>query len=328
MAPPSQGLEPPANPGRFSPMDVLSDKECDMPKESWKKFGAEIRSRRLAEGWQQDELARRVGSTPRTVGRWERGESEPNAGNIISLKRELNFSDDEIRAAFGVIRTKGRYRAYSLASAKALCGSYPKLLEALDTIEEEFPVPTVPGEYGTDEKWLELLELCADSGGVVALLDKEIVGYWQCFPITDDLYEDVIMGKNVNKKISSSDIQILMNPGNYRLFFISLFLSDIHRNNSTRTLIRQDFFDFIKECAENGIFFEKIVANITGVEARQICENLDFQKVIDHPVHKYPEHVGKDAEIFEMVVARNGKRFFSSNPELSKMYAQAGLLEA
>ncbi len=297
-----------------------------MTEESWKKFGAELRKRRFAEGWQQDELARRVGSTQRTVGRWERGESKPNAGNIISLKRELDFSDDEIREAYGVIRNKGRYRVYSLSSAKAICGSYGELDETLGNIEDEFPVPTVPGEYGADEKWLELLELCADSGGVVALFDNEIVGYWQCFPVTDEVYDAVLRGENVNKSISSSDIRVLMQPGTYRLFFISLFLSDRHRNFSARSLLLQDFFDFLREAAIEGIFFDKIAANITGIEARQICNNLNFQKVIDHPVHKYPD--GTPSEIFEMVVERDGRRFLSSDATLSNLYSNKGLINS
>jgi len=226
----------------------------------------------LAQGLQQDELARQVGVSPRTVGRWENGKSQPNAGNIISLKRVLNYlSDETIFEAFGIIRAKGKYRAYSLASAKALCGSYKKLDAELGRIEDEFPVPTVPGEYGTEEKWIELLELCADSGGVVALTNDEIVGYW------------------------------------------------------TRTLILQDFFDFLREVAESEIYFDKIVANITGVEARQICENLNFRKIIDHPIHKYPEHVGRASEIFEMDVKKDGERFFASDKELSKLYSNRGL---
>jgi len=301
----------------------------EMTNENWKIFGGKIRSLRLAKGWQQDELARRVGSTVRTVGRWERGATEPNAGNITSLRRELGFSEDEIREAFGVVRTKEKYRAYSLTSARSFYDSYPDLAKALDRVEDEFPVPSLPGEYGTEDKWLELLELCADSGGVVALSDNEIVGFWQCFPIFDAVYDDVLRGENVNKSISRSDIRILMRPGRYSLFFISLFLSDAHRNHSTRRLILENFFQFLRDTAAEGIFFERIAANVTGVEARQICKNLHFQKVINHPIHKYPEHVGRNvpAEIFEMVMERDGCRFLSSDQALAKIYSDAGLFE-
>lgn len=68
-----------------------------------KEFGEQIRSRRLAKGWDQTELARRVGSTATTVGRWENGRNIPTKPHyVIALKRELGFSEQDFREAFGV----------------------------------------------------------------------------------------------------------------------------------------------------------------------------------------------------------------------------------
>lgn len=225
--------------------------------------------------------------------------------------------------------TRGRYSAFSLAAAKDLLGSYQRLDDVLGQIEDEFPVPMEEGEYGDHDKWLDLLELCPDTGGVVALDGKEIVGYWQCLPIHDHVYEEVLKGKNVNKSISTDDIQILWEPGRYSLFFISWFMSDQHRSHVTMRLMRKHFYGFLHDCAKAGIFFRRIVANITGVAARGVCVNRAFKKVIDHPKHKYPERDGKDkpSEVFEMIVSRDGERFFQSDGDVAELYSNNGLFQ-
>ncbi|KQB96921.1 hypothetical protein AL073_07445 [Loktanella sp. 1ANDIMAR09] len=270
--------------------------------------------------------ARAIGGDKSRISDIENGKvARPQPGTIRALADVLDVSEDELTACYGP--AKSRYVAYSLATARTVCGSYSELQKAIDAIEDEFPVPMELGEYGDDDKWLELLELCADSGGVVALSDGEIVGYWQCFPISDDTYEAVLRGENVNKSITSADIRKLILSGQYSLFFVSLFVSERHRNLATPRLMLQSFFDFLLEAADEGIFFHRIVANVTGIEARQICRDLHFQKVIDHPVHRFPEHAGKDvpAEIFELVMSRDGPRFFASNQNLGRAYSKAGL---
>jgi len=291
-------------------------------------FGNLVRKKRVLKAITQGQLAARtIRGDKSRISDIETGKvSNPHPSTVAALVKELNICPHELEECYGP--TAGKYRAYSLASAKALCGSYPELQDALDRIEDEFPVPTVPGEYGDDDKWLELLELCADSGGAVTLFDNEIVGYWQCFPVFDETYEAVLRGENVNKSISSNDIRMLRQQGRYSLFFISLFLSDNHRNMATNRLMERSFFDFLRDAAAEGIFIERIVANVTGTIARQICRTLHFQMVKKHPVHKFPEHEGGDpAEIFELVMARDGHRFFLSNRALGKIYSEAGLFE-
>jgi transcriptional regulator with XRE-family HTH domain len=72
-------------------------------KDKRKIFGEQIRSRRLAKGWDQSELARKIGATATTVGRWENGKNIPTKSHyVIALKRELSFSEQDFREAFGV----------------------------------------------------------------------------------------------------------------------------------------------------------------------------------------------------------------------------------
>jgi transcriptional regulator with XRE-family HTH domain len=293
----------------------------------------EIAARRKSKGWDQAGLARRVNAATETVSRWENGNVPDKPWHIEGLKRELGLIEDHFLRAFGVkvsskLRTKDRYKACSFRTAKDIVGSFEKIDAAFGEIEEgEFPVPTVSGEYGTQEKWLRLLKMFPDSGGVVLFDNKTIVSYWQCFAVNEDTYGKLLLGENINKSISEKDIEMLMEPGRYKLYFVSLFIKMEHRGYKVRSLLRQDFIDFIRDTAEEGIFFTHIAANITGIEARRICEGFELTKVMDHPVHRYPE--GDDtpeyAEIFELDLATGAARLFAFDPDLAEKYEAEGI---
>lgn len=293
----------------------------------------EIAARRKAKGWDQATLGRNVGAAPETVSRWENGNIPDKPWHIEALKRELKLTEDHFLRAFGVklgskLRTKDRYKVCSFRTAKDVLGSFEKIDEAFGEIEEgEFPVPAEPGEYGTPEKWLRLLKMFPDSGGVVLFDNKSVVAYWQCFAVNDQTYDGILQGENINKSISEKDIHLLMEPGRYKLFFVSFFIKADHRGFKVRSLLRQDFIDFIRDTSDEGIFFTHIAANITGIEARQICDGFGFQKVIDHPIHRYP--IGDDtpehAEIFELDLSSGAARLFQFDPDLAARYEAEGI---
>lgn len=297
------------------------------------EFGKEIRRRRCAKGWQQDELGRRVSAVSRTVGRWERGERLPKPYNIIGLKRELGFTDSEIQAAFGVQLTAPsphatEYSALSFGRASEKLGSIEAVADAMERVESEFPVPHDDEEYGTDEQWLDLMKVSPESGGLITVNDHDVVGYWYCLAVRDDTYEAILRGQNVNKTISSANLEILMIPGTYKMYFVDLFLKTSHLNVTTKQLIVHDFLAFLRQAAIAKIFFDRIAANITGGAIKNLCQGLGFRKVTDHSVHRYVDQNGAlvKAEIFELDVTTGAKRLFSLDEDLYKLYAAQGLV--
>jgi transcriptional regulator with XRE-family HTH domain len=305
-----------------------------MSNKSRKDFGEKLKGLRTAKGSDQYELARRVGSTATTVGRWENAKTTPRPYNVIGLKRELGLSEDDFLLAFEIQpplppKSSGPYRACNFASAQERLGSIEAVDEARGEMEDEWPVPEEEGEYGTDEKWLELHRLSPESGGVVMHHDNEIVGYWESLAVRDDTYEAILRGENVNKEIAPDDIVILMVSGTYKMYFVDLFLRKAHTNIVTRRLLTMDFLAFMREAAEAGIFFDRIAANITGVEAKYQCQNLGFRKVTDHQVHKYFDRTGAEvpAEIFELVIGPDAKRLFSFDSKLAELYAAQDFFE-
>ena len=71
-------------------------------KNAEKSLGKKIEARRKAKGWIQVILAQKVGTTPRTVIRWEQDDVFPKSHHVIALKRELGLEESDFLAAMGI----------------------------------------------------------------------------------------------------------------------------------------------------------------------------------------------------------------------------------
>ena len=75
-------------------------------------IGEIIRKNRKARGLTQLALATRLGVTPQAVGKWERGESEPDLSLLLPLAKELNVTAETL---FGAEQKQGFVQAEFLA---------------------------------------------------------------------------------------------------------------------------------------------------------------------------------------------------------------------
>ena len=310
-----------------------------MSDENKKRFGKKIASIRISKNLDQQDLAEMIGTTPTTISRWENGLNVPKQKHlIIGLKRVLGLTEDDFLEAFGhgsslPPKSKDRYTACSFSTAAERLGSYKTVDDVRLEIMGEWPAPEEPGEYGTDEKWLELLELSPETGGVLFHDNDEIVGYWQCLPVLEDTYNAILRGENVNKVIGPNDLAFLTAPDTYKMYFVDLFIRKKHDRFSAHKAITLDFLTFMREAAEVGMFFDKIAANITGTRILHLCMGLGFRRVIEHQVHRYysgkmtkdGQKVQLPAEIYELVIGPDAERLFSHDSELADLYAAQGL---
>jgi transcriptional regulator with XRE-family HTH domain len=76
-------------------------------------FGAKVRQARLAHGWKQEELAKRVGMSQRAVSNWERGVAEPEDAVKDRVLEVLGLCDP---AAAAAVRTEPTYPGRALVS--------------------------------------------------------------------------------------------------------------------------------------------------------------------------------------------------------------------
>ena len=55
-----------------------------------------MRGIRVLRGMSRSQVAEAIGVTPETIGRWERGESEPTRAYLISMARAYGVSIDQL----------------------------------------------------------------------------------------------------------------------------------------------------------------------------------------------------------------------------------------
>lgn len=225
------------------------------------------------------------------------------------------------------LRNADKYDACSFSTAADRLGSFQGLVEACRRIESEWPVPQEEEEYGTDENWRKLFQLSPESCGAVMFQHTEVVGFWESLAVRDDTYEAILRGENVNKIIAPDDVVTLLSPGTYKMYFMNLFLRKAHTNIVTRKLMASSFLASMSRMAQQDIFFNRIVANVTGVKVKRQCQNLGFQKVTDHQVHHYHDRAGVEvpAETFELVIGPDAKRLLLFDSELAGLYIKQGL---
>lgn len=109
---------------------------------------------RQRRGFYVQELAGRVGVTPKTVSRWERGERSPEDENIVALARELNFPRDHFFGDAPPVLENWAFRSLARVTARQrttaiAAGSYAVCLDQwLDQhiARPEIDVPDLAGQ--------------------------------------------------------------------------------------------------------------------------------------------------------------------------------------
>lgn len=69
------------------------------------RWGSLIRDARAARGWNQQELADRVGASITTVSNWERDYTRPGVDDVDKITRALDISPEVLLRAMGVTLT-------------------------------------------------------------------------------------------------------------------------------------------------------------------------------------------------------------------------------
>lgn len=90
-----------------------------------------IRQARVQRGWTQHDLASRLGTTPATVSRWERGRARPRWSRLRSLARVLEVEPSRLGRGNGT----GRRSDPRLESVAA------RIAQALDELTRSVPAP-------------------------------------------------------------------------------------------------------------------------------------------------------------------------------------------
>ncbi len=219
-----------------------------------------------------------------------------------------------------------RYKVRTLADLMQDKGKLLNTFDQIDSLVAAFPLVDHPGnDLGDDEKWQRVMLHSPSNVFCLFTNDDKLAGYWSCFPVSDELYQQGISGNNINKTIDVDDINNFAVPGDYDFYFVDFFIYRYHTNPSSSRVLFRSFSDFLVSSAKNGYFVRKIFAHTSSPESINLCRNAGFRLITDHKCHVRRERDGeiRPTKIYEVDFSTGeSNKIISNNRELSEIYGK------
>ncbi len=193
----------------------------------------------------------------------------------------------------------------------SLIGAHPSLRE-------------LGNNLGADEKWNRMMEHAPSCVYCLVYKEKDIVGYWSCFPVTEEIYNSGLNGVNINAAIDVQDIDNLMIPGTYFAYFVDLYIYRQHRSLVTNAMVYRSFVTFLKRAARSGYYFSNIFAHTASFESIALCSKLGFDRHGNHLEHKMRDRIGAVVPTFIYnlnLSASANTKIFEMDEELLTLYS-------
>lgn len=252
-----------------------------------------------------------------------------HAKSFISKLRWTREEMAEIHADWECYFLASKQKEYYVRSFGELMGDgldVKTLGKDLEKILEKFPLPLIKdggNDMGSIEKWGQMYRVSPDTGYAILNSQGRIVGYWFFVCVTEEVYEQILNGENVNEKIDTSDVIVLDMEGDYDAYFVDFFLMDNYNTPQTRTALFGKLFEYTESLAKSKIFIRRVIANITSNSAKNLCVRRGFNYIVDHSFHRIYGDDGSivPSKIYELNLKESIERnCFGSNDRLKLLY--------
>ena len=139
---------------------------------------------------------------------------------------------------------------------------------------------------------------------ILAYDNKKLVGYICFFPISDELYSEMLISDTMkDDDISPDDIVSYKKGKKNNIFIISIVIDPNYRDKEAIKLITNEFIKFIKEKNENDYIIDKVLGTTVSDDGFKFATKLNFK------VYKTYE------KNYKLVMTDNVKLVISNNYE-------------
>lgn len=294
-----------------------------MNDENRKEFGKKIKVLRNAKGWDQFALARRVGSTATTIGRWENAKTVPRPHNVVGLKRELGLTEEDFLKAFGENwgRQNSNATTHSLDGDEYVeanySGSYQNFVKDLFRSSGDTMATAAPIFWGSVENRAPIFEQSPSTWKVLSHGGK-IVGSWQFVCLKNDAFARAMNRELSDSELTVQDVDFPTLSGNYCAYFTAIFVNRGHDNPGTYSMIFKSIAFTLESFAEEGVFLSDVVTHAVTPAGVNLCEKLGFTHLGRHIATQDPDIV----ECYHMTGENLPKSFLGGlSPKLKKLYS-------
>lgn len=106
---------------------------------------------------------------------------------------------------------------------------------------------------------------------------KEIVGYINAMPLTEEYYEIIRSGKTIDTDIPCDMIETYDFPDTYKLYFSSIAIHPDYHNTSAFKALFDGFIIHVLQLYEREIYFSSIVADAVSDAGEKLCKYMGLQ---------------------------------------------------
>jgi hypothetical protein len=282
------------------------------------------------------DLAERLCLSEDTVSQYARALSYPKTREHLFIetlgwsRQEMKLYRDDYDRNFSPKARKERvrserYKVFSIGEYLGAGKSLDALNEEMDEILDFWPLPEGEGNnMGSRNNWDPIFFVSPDTGFVLTDKNKKIIGFWHTVAVHNAFYKRIIKGENINKDISSSDVVVIDDPGEYDMYFVDFFLHLSHHNQASKDMIFDSIFQFLESLANRGIFIKRISANVTSDLAETLCLKRGFVFKCDHIHHRVkfnPHRTEEPSRIYELNIEEYGAdKLLASRNNILQMY--------
>ena len=113
---------------------------------------------------------------------------------------------------------------------------------------------------------------------ILAYDNKKLIGYICFFPISDELYNEMLVSDTMkDDDISPDDIVSYKEGKKHNIFIISIVIDPSYRDKEAIKLITNEFIKFIKEKNENDYIIDKVLGTTVSDDGFKFATRLNFK---------------------------------------------------
>lgn len=113
---------------------------------------------------------------------------------------------------------------------------------------------------------------------ILAYDNKKLIGYICFFPISDELYSEMLISDTIkDDDISPDDIVSYKEGKKHNIFIISIVIDPSYRDKEAIKLITNEFIKFIKEKNENDYIIDKVLGTTVSDDGFKFATKLNFK---------------------------------------------------
>ena len=156
-----------------------------------------------------------------------------------------------------------------------------KLLRHLIALDYETTENLNEENEGTADQWAPVFAENPNCWKLLAVRDKELVGYWCFFALQENIYQEMKSGQLPDSVITTETVRKFNAEGTYNIYFCMFCIKENYRKRGFKILFKS-IRDELNKLNNKGMRINEICANAFSEEGEDLCGHLGMKFTTNH----------------------------------------------